>query len=258
MTTWKRTLRTVRRVWVFTGAVVFVVFTLWSLIAFQEWGVDDSLMKSGRRVQVVDTASAIRFVPAAAAERGLLFFPGGLVDPEAYVPIARRVAEEGHEAVIVRVPFRGMFNIASRQDVAKQGAELIDAGNASEWVIAGHSKGGVYASTFASRFPDRTAALVLAGTSHPREISLVSLQAPVTRLVAERDLLASPERAAATRHNLPPHAEQIVIAGANHSQFGYYGFQPGDLVATISRERQQAILMDALLEALRASGNQDR
>jgi len=38
------------------------------------------------------------------------------------------------------------------------------------------------------------------------------------------------------------------------SQFGYYGSQLGDNVATISRERQQKLMIDAILSAL--SGTQ--
>jgi len=43
---------------------------------------------------------------------------------------------------------------------------------------------------------------------------------------------------------LPPATTFAKIEGANHSQFGYYGFQLGDHKATISREQQQ----DAVLK----------
>ncbi len=37
---------------------------------------------------------------------GLLLLPGCPVDPVAYAPLARRVAEQGHPAIIVKVPYR--------------------------------------------------------------------------------------------------------------------------------------------------------
>ena len=243
-------LRIVRRIWVATGASLFVIFALWSLIAFQAWGVDESVLRSGSTVEVHVDETAMRFIPSQPSGRGLLLFPGGLVDPEAYAPIARAVAEAGHEAVIVRVPWRGMFNIATESEVANRGRSLMNESEASEWVVAGHSKGGVYASALLAGGEGRVTALVLAGTSHPRRVDLSSLSIPVVRLIGDRDLLASPSRAAATRHNLPPHAVETIIPGANHSGFGWYGFQPGDLPARISKSRQQSILMDVLLGAL--------
>lgn len=38
------------------------------------------------------------------------------------------------------------------------------------------------------------------------------------------------------------------IKGANHSQFGHYGFQLGGNSATIGRERQQAETLQHIME----------
>jgi len=42
----------------------------------------------------------------------------------------------------------------------------------------------------------------------------------------------------------------VVIKGGNHAQFGWYGPQPGDGVATISREEQQAQIVEATVAFL--------
>ena len=42
----------------------------------------------------------------------------------------------------------------------------------------------------------------------------------------------------------------VEIEGGNHAQFGYYGIQSGDNVATISREEQQAQMNAAVLALL--------
>jgi len=39
-----------------------------------------------------------------------------------------------------------------------------------------------------------------------------------------------------------------VIEGGNHAQFGYYGPQKGDGVATVSRDEQQRLTVSAILE----------
>jgi hypothetical protein len=53
---------------------------------------------------------------------------------------------------------------------------------------------------------------------------------------------------------LPASAKWVEIKGGNHSQFGHYGHQLFDGKATISREAQQAITREILLEALRKWG----
>ena len=42
----------------------------------------------------------------------------------------------------------------------------------------------------------------------------------------------------------------VAIDGGNHAQFGHYGKQKGDPDATISREEQQRIAVDAIEDFL--------
>ena len=75
----------------------------------------------------------------------------------------------------------------------------------------------------------------------------------MTRVYGTRDTVADVDKLERTRVNLPLSARIVRIDGGNHSQFGYYGFQPGDWPATISREAQQAITRQAILDALAAA-----
>jgi uncharacterized cupin superfamily protein len=92
--------------------------------------------------------------------------------------------------------------------------------------------------------------LILIGTSHPRDFSLANSTIPVTRIFGTRDTVADLDKVLAVRKNLPPDTRDVRIDGGNHSQFGYYGFQPGDWPATITREEQQRLTLDAVLSAL--------
>ena len=40
------------------------------------------------------------------------------------------------------------------------------------------------------------------------------------------------------------------IEGGNHRQFAYYGYQLGDSSADISRQKQQGIMIQAIIEQL--------
>jgi dienelactone hydrolase len=132
---------------------------------------------------------------------------------------------------------------------------LIETGAARDWVIGGHSLGGALACRIARDAPARVKAIVLVGTSHPKTFDLSAARIPITKVVATLDGIATPEMVSATRHLLPAGTRWITVEGGNHSQFGHYGHQILDGSATVSREEQQAVAREALLDALRqASG----
>jgi pimeloyl-ACP methyl ester carboxylesterase len=117
------------------------------------------------------------------------------------------------------------------------------------WVIGGHSRGGAIAAQFARQQYAQLDGLVLMGTSHPKDAqsSLADLPLHVAKLFATRDGLASEAEVAQNRQYLPPDAQMIRIEGGNHAQFGWYGFQFGDQTASISREQQHQIIVEALV-----------
>ena len=244
--------QTFRKVWAITGSAVFVLFTIWGVIAYQSWGVGPDLLTTDGRIAVAETDTAIQLTPKRGAETGLLFFSGALVDPEAYVPLARRIAERGHFVAIVKIPFRGGFNLADMGEVMGRGrAVMKEHETIQRWAAGGHSKGGFWAAHFAHRNPESVSALILVGTAHPRELDLSKAPFAVTKIVASKDGLATPARVQLSAENLPPETTWVRIEGGNHSQFGHYGFQPGDRPAKIGREEQQAVVLEAILGALK-------
>lgn len=245
-------LRTIRRIWVAAGATAFVVFTTWSALAFRATAEARAALTGDEAVSVTAGDGFWVFSPRdPGAAVGLVFFPGGLVDPVAYAPIARAVATAGYPSVLVALPRRGAFGGADGTAMFERtdGATRSVA-QTRRWVVAGHSRGGLVASRVAERSSQSLAGLVLIGTSHPRDIDLTTLMVPVTRIFGTRDTVADVEKLEATRRNLPPHTALVRIDGGNHSQFGYYGFQPGDWPATIARDVQQRLTVQAILGTL--------
>jgi dienelactone hydrolase len=251
-TIWAR----VRRIWVRAGAITLVVFPVWMMIAFRATSHARAALSSNAHVTVVRGSHYWTFEPAAATARvAVLFFPGAGPDPVAYAPLLREVAAAGYPSILVEVPRRGLFGgaddpaLLDRVRMARRALRTID-----RWVAAGHSRGGLIAATFVRREPSTFAGLVLIGTSHPRDFSLSEVPFPVTNVYGTRDTVADVEKVLATRANLPAAARMVPIAGGNHSQFGYYGFQLGDWPATIAREDQQRQTRDALIDVLSAAG----
>lgn len=243
--------RKLHRLWITAGATAGIVFVVWSLLAYRATALAHQAIESDAAVTVTRGDGSWSFAPRTPAAAGLIFFPGGLVDPVAYAPLTHAIAAAGYPSVLVQVPMRGAFGGADSPAVLSRA--LLAARSHSQvraWVIAGHSRGGVIASKVARDGFPSLAGLVLIGTSHPRDFSLAALTVPVTRIYGTHDTIASMEKLERTRGNLPAATRMVRIDGGNHSQFGYYGFQPFDWPATITREAQQAITRQAVLDAL--------
>lgn len=245
---------TIRRIWIVAGISVTIVFVTWSVIAYRASDEARRALESSQTIAV--THGAHHWLLQRRADQrnvGLLFFPGALVDPVAYAPLLRSVAAEGYPAILIEVPRRGALGGADGAEPLNRAVSAtLEVPGVEQWVVAGHSRGAVIAARFAQTNAPSLAGLVLIGTSHPRDFSLAASRLPVMRIYGTRDTVADVEKLERTKPNLPPDTKHIRIDGGNHSQFGCYGFQPGDWPATISREAQQRLTLEALLEMLRA------
>jgi predicted esterase len=176
---------------------------------------------------------------------GLILYPGGRVDPRAYAPAARALAEEGHLVVIVPMPLNLAFFAPGRASEAMAGFPGIES-----WAVGGHSLGGAMAANFAHSNPETARGLVLWASYPASSDDLSGRDLVVASIYGTRDGLATGEEIAASRPLLPPDTQWTAIEGGNHAQFGWYGPQSGDNEATISREEQQAQIVAATLQLL--------
>jgi len=239
-----------RIIWITFG----VLFFLWMVNSFRAQGFDKLILESDQAVTVDLTNHFIHFQPNDNQQpSGFIFFPGGMVAPEAYAPMSRAISEKGYNVFIVKLPFGSAPLDSQETSVMEQALNIMDANESIQyWVVGGHSRGAAIASRFASLHGESFDGLILIGTSHPKEdaFNLSNTTLAVTKINATNDGLASTEEVEATAQYLPDDATLVKIDGGNHSQFGYYGSQIGDNVATISREQQQALTVDAILSAL--------
>jgi pimeloyl-ACP methyl ester carboxylesterase len=243
------------------GVIALIGLVGWCFVAYRATPDARRALQSNDQVAVTRFDGYWTFVGSAGSTSsvGFLFFPGSLVEPAAYAPLAQAVARHGYPVLLVELPRRGLFGGADGQEViARAHSALQQMTNVPTWIIAGHSRGGAVACRFVKQEPVAIAGLVLVGTSHPREFSLAELKVPVMKILGTRDGLAGPAKSEQTRRNLPVSTRWVLIEGGNHSQFGCYGFQPGDRPATISRHQQQDLLIKALLEALAAGTSSQR
>ncbi|MHB9034242.1 MAG: alpha/beta family hydrolase, partial [Anaerolineae bacterium] len=192
-------------------------------------------------VQVTRHGGWIIFTPAASpSERGLVFYPGGRIDPRAYAPAAHALAAKGILVVIVRMP----LNLAVL--APNRAAQVMAAfPGIKQWVVGGHSLGGAMAAAFIFKHPGSAAGLLLWAAYPAGNASLAASSIPVLSISGSLDGLATPEKIEASRALLPADTQWLVIEGGDHAQFGYYGDQAGDNPATISRAEQQQTVVAA-------------
>lgn len=194
----------------------------------------------------VETDPWLIFRPAGQEPTtGLVFYPGGRVDPRAYAPSGRALAEAGYLVAIVPMPLNlAVFAPDRAGDVMAAFPEV------EHWAVGGHSLGGSMAARFAYENPNVTDGLALWAAYPASTDDLSAYDLAATSIFGTRDGVATQDEIDASRPLLPPDTMWVAIEGGNHAQFGWYGAQDGDNEATISRGEQQAQITAATMELL--------
>ncbi len=208
---------------------------------------DDALLalESDDEVVVVDDGDVVFTPRAAARSTGVVFYPGGLVEPEAYAAVLHTLAATGTTVVLVRMP----SNLA----VLAPGAALRvveEVSGPEAWVVAGHSLGGAMAAQVVSDNPTSFAGVGLWAAYAPDGKDLRGHGLAVTSITATEDEVLAPEAYEAGRALLPTDTVFVSISGGNHAGFGSYGPQDGDGTATLPVEAQHQQTVDAMTALL--------
>ena len=197
-------------------------------------------LQSDGSVTITETDDAITFAPNGEdPEKGIIFYPGGKVESEAYAPLLRSLAEADLLVVVAKMPFHlAVFDADAAEAIMAQENEVED------WYLAGHSLGGVMASSFAADQSDEVVGLIFLA-SYPAG-DLTDAPFPVLSIYGSEDEVLSRESYDEAQGKLPDDYTEIVLDGGNHGQFGDYGLQEGDGTATISTVQQQQQTVEAI------------
>ncbi|MBB6478651.1 alpha/beta hydrolase [Spirochaeta isovalerica] len=210
--------------------LIFVLFTSCSYQAL----TDGYVMPEKTTVEEID--GVFRVMPQCYdMDEAMVFYPGGLVDPEAYIPLA---AEMAHTLKMV------VFIQKMPLDLAVLGSNRVEAilekySYIKNWYFSGHSLGGAMAASWIYDNPDKFKALILLGAYPIEKKPLNQSGIKVLSIRGSKDGLVSSEELTESRENLPSDSRFIEIKGGNHAQFGVYGKQKKDNDADISPEEQR-------------------
>ncbi len=218
--------------WIKRGLIALVVVLLVGAGVFV-WYVNDTEKPTPAAQAAYETATLQSDTIAAFkadSTVGVIFYPGGKVEAPAYARLMKDLQTNGINAFLVTMPFNlAVFDADRAQDVIKLNPQI------PTWILAGHSLGGAMAFDEFSKHPDTYAGLVLLA-AYPLSPT-------------DRDVLII----AATNDKVLDRAkldgfEVNWIQGGNHAQFGDYGDQAGDGVATISEAEQRQQTLGLMLD----------
>lgn len=186
----------------------------------------------------------ISFTPEnTTATTGLIIYPGAKVEPEAYAPLANKIAQAGYEVIITPMPLNfAIFDANAADEVISKFP------NIKNWAIAGHSLGGVMAAKYASEHDNIDGVIFYA--SYPQGDELKNSDLEVTSVYGSDDGVANLEKIIGSKDLLPTSTTFVEITGGNHAQFGSYGEQSGDNPAEISADEQIEKAANASIELL--------
>ena len=187
----------------------------------------------------VTPASYGWFFDGPSAEKALIFYPGAKVEETAYAPLLHKLAQEGMDVCLVKMPLRFAFFGADKADA------VMKAYDYEHWYIGGHSLGGAMAAEYAAGHSDQLTGLILFAAFPTKQISDALLEISI---YGSEDRVLNMAKIEAGRALAPAEYYEYEIAGGNHAQFGNYGVQKGDGTAGITGPEQQQSAVDFIIQ----------
>ena len=190
-----------------------------------------------REAVPISFAASARFFDGPGEDTALIFYPGAKVEAAAYAPLLSKIAAGGVDCFLVEMPLHFAFLGVNAAD------QIIETQRFDRWILAGHSLGGVAASSYAAAHTDAVAGIVLLASYPAGEQGSM----PFLSIYGDRDIVLNRESYEKSRVFWPKGAEELVIPGGNHAQFGDYGPQRGDGEAVITPDEQQTQTAQTIL-----------
>lgn len=177
------------------------------------------------------------------AAGNIVFYQGGLVETEAYLPLAIDLSEEGYRIFLPYMPLNlAILNTSAFEDIYESYPSDLP------WWIGGHSLGGTSALISAEENQNVIRGALLLGAYPSEDTDISESELEVLSIVASNDHILNQKNYEESKILLPKDTTYLQIMGGNHSNFGYYGSQKGDGESDVSREEQKQEIIESFLE----------
>lgn len=185
-------------------------------------------------VDVIKTSNGI-FLDGKGNDTAVIFYPGAKVEYKSYEVMFSKLAAKGVDCYLVEMPANIAFFGANSAD------DIIKNSDYSHYFLAGHSLGGVAASSYVNSTNNTDGLILLA--AYPTE----KIEKPVLSIYGSNDKVLDLDKYNEST-SLMSNLTEFVIKGGNHAQFGNYGNQSGDGAGTISWQKQQDECVNEILD----------
>jgi pimeloyl-ACP methyl ester carboxylesterase len=176
---------------------------------------------------------------------GLIFYPGGRIDPRGFAPIMHQISAQGYLVVVPTMPINMAIFDPDKADKIMDHYFEIDS-----WILGGHSVGGTAAALYSSRNPGKVQGLVIWASYPASNSDLSQIDIPVLMIYGELDPRVNQQSIEERKDLLPADTVYQEIKGGDHHQFGTYLTKPDENHATIARSVQQEQITQGTLELL--------
>lgn len=186
-----------------------------------------SVISMDHHITVMDNYTVLD----AGSDIGIIFYPGAKVEETAYLPLLEKLQAAGLSSILIKMPLHLAFLNPNAADDVYQALPAV-----KHWYMAGHSLGGAMASAYAAKHSGQIQGVILLGSyvygNIPDEQALV--------IYGSEDHILNREKVTS--------GTIIILEGGNHAQFGNYGEQKGDGIASISADEQQKQCVNAIID----------
>lgn len=229
--------------------IVIVALLLLGALSLVGWATINAQAATERAVMVLqdnDVQQAegqLVFRPPSPTNKGLIYYPGGLVEPEAYAVTAQGIADAGYLVVVPKMPLNLAFTGINRADGIQADFPEIES-----WVIGGHSLGGAMAAEYAQNNVANLDGLILFASHPANNEEFLNFPIPILTIIGSNDPGAPQQEA--FYEAVSDSAKRFIIEGGNHRQYADYSFQNNDGIPTISVMEQQDQIIAATTQFL--------
>lgn len=184
-----------------------------------------SYINGTQNVSVSETSNGL-LLDGPGNDTALIFYPGAKVEYTSYLPLLNEISSKGVDCYLVKMPLNFAFFGADSAD------EIIENTNYTDYVISGHSLGGVVASSYANNH--NLSGLVLLA-AYPTD----NITVPTLSIYGSNDKVMDLDTYEDSKALFKGNFTEFIIDGGNHGQFANYGIQSGDGITSINSTLQQ-------------------
>ena len=176
-------------------------------------------------------------------DTAIIFYSGAKVDPIAYSPLCSDIAHMGIDVYLIKMPlYFPLLNMNA-------GDKVLSLNKHHNLYIMGHSLGGTTAALYLSKINNPIYKGIIFLASYPNKKLDDSYKC--LSIYGSNDLVLNKNEYNKNISNFPSNYKEVIIEGGNHSNFGDYGFQRKDGVASISNEEQINITKSEIINFIK-------